>query len=135
MYQKDLPPKELGARLDAATEDAVATVGVEVNGASVALLQVPPLMPPRVPCTPTSPPHPRLHATPSCPLPPVAPQRLAGLTKRTATALRAHIDTHGELASRAALRDVPGIGPKTFANIAGFLRITQSRRATFLDLP
>ena len=28
MYQKDLPPKELGARLDAATEDAVATVGV-----------------------------------------------------------------------------------------------------------
>ena len=39
MYQKDLPPKELAARLEAATEDAVAAVGVEVNGASVPLLQ------------------------------------------------------------------------------------------------
>jgi len=57
-----LPAKELAARLSEATEDAVATVGVEVNGASVALLQ-----------------------------------RLAGLNKRSAAALRAHIDEHGEL--------------------------------------
>jgi len=34
---------------------------------------------------------------------------LAGLTKRSAAALRAHIDAHGELPSRAALQDVPGI--------------------------
>ena len=60
-----LPAKELAARLSEATEDAVATVGVEVNGASVALLQ-----------------------------------RLAGLNKRSAAALRAHIDEHGELPSR-----------------------------------
>ena len=38
MYQRDLPAKELGARLDAAVEDAVAAVGVDVNGASVSLL-------------------------------------------------------------------------------------------------
>jgi len=38
MYQRDLPAKELGARLDAAVEDAVAAVGIDVNGASVSLL-------------------------------------------------------------------------------------------------
>ena len=60
---------------------------------------------------------------------------VAGLSASVARALRARVLADGPLASRAALRDVPGIGPKTFANIAGFLRITQSRRATFLDLP
>ena len=30
IYQKDLPAKELAARLSEATEDAVATVGVEL---------------------------------------------------------------------------------------------------------
>ena len=40
MYQKDLPPKELTARLDAAVEDAVATVGVDANRASAPLGRV-----------------------------------------------------------------------------------------------
>ena len=88
MYQKDLPPKELTARLDAAVEDAVATVGVDVNRASAPLLG-----------------------------------RVAGLNKKTAAALRAHVEASGELRSRDALRGVAGIGPKTYANVAGFLRI------------
>ena len=88
MYQKDLPPKELTARLDAAVEDAVATVGVDVNRASAPLLG-----------------------------------RVAGLNKKTAAALRAHVEASGELRSRDALRGVAGIGPKTYANVAGFLRV------------
>ena len=98
MYQRDLPAKELGARLDAAVEDAVAAVGVEVNGASPSLLQ-----------------------------------RVAGLNRKTASALRAHIDTAGELSSRESLRQVPGIGPKTYVNIAGFLRITASDGAPLAE--
>jgi len=115
-------------------------------------------------------------------------QRLAGLNRKTAAALRAHIDATGELRSREALRavpaawskwpsslghswpprarqtaydglgllsslrrsgpspqirsisprltiQVPGIGPKTYANVAGFLRITRADGAPLVKLP
>jgi uncharacterized protein len=49
--------------------------------------------------------------------------RVSGLSARLAEALVAHRQAHGAFASRAALREVPGLGPKTFEQAAGFLRI------------
>jgi uncharacterized protein len=49
--------------------------------------------------------------------------RVSGLSARLAEAVVAHRQTHGAFASRASLREVPGFGPKTFEQAAGFLRI------------
>jgi len=49
--------------------------------------------------------------------------RIAGLTQRLAEAVVAHREAKGAFRSRAQLRDVPGLGPKTFEQCAGFLRV------------
>ena len=49
--------------------------------------------------------------------------RVAGLTPTIARNLVAHRDHHGLFRSRAALREVERLGPKTFEQAAGFLRV------------
>ncbi len=48
---------------------------------------------------------------------------VAGVNERTAKKIVEYRDTHGRFASRAQLQKVPGFGPKTFEQAAGFLRI------------
>ncbi len=48
---------------------------------------------------------------------------VAGISERIALNLVNFRDTNGRFRSRAQLREVPGIGPKTFEQAAGFLRI------------
>jgi uncharacterized protein len=48
---------------------------------------------------------------------------VAGVTERTAMNIVSFRDEHGRFRSRAQLKEVPGIGPKTFEQAAGFLRI------------
>ena len=48
---------------------------------------------------------------------------VAGIGPRLAQRIVAHRDTNGPFRNRAALMDVPGLGPKTFEQAAGFLRI------------
>jgi uncharacterized protein len=48
---------------------------------------------------------------------------VAGISERIALNLVSFRDTNGRFRSRAQLREVPGIGPKTFEQAAGFLRI------------
>ena len=47
----------------------------------------------------------------------------AGVGPKLAEAIVAHRAEHGAFATRAALQDVPGLGPKTYEQAAGFLRI------------
>lgn len=56
-----------------------------------------------------------------------SPQLLAqvpGLNARTASAIRARIESEGPFRSRADLLGVKGLGSRAFQNCAGFLRIT-----------
>ena len=48
---------------------------------------------------------------------------VAGLTERTALNVVSYRDQHGRFRSREQLLDVAGVGPKTFEQAAGFLRI------------
>ena len=48
---------------------------------------------------------------------------VAGMTERTAQRIVEFRNEHGRFRSRAQLTAVPGIGPKTFEQAAGFLRI------------
>jgi uncharacterized protein len=48
---------------------------------------------------------------------------VAGVTERTALSIVNFRNENGSFRSRAQLRKVPGIGPKTFEQAAGFLRI------------
>lgn len=48
---------------------------------------------------------------------------VAGVTERTAINIVSHRNQRGRFRSRAELLDVSGIGPKTFEQAAGFLRI------------
>ncbi|MBW4027351.1 Tex family protein [Acidipila rosea] len=48
---------------------------------------------------------------------------IAGITERTALNLVAYRDQHGRFRSRTQVLEVSGIGPKTFEQAAGFLRI------------
>ena len=48
---------------------------------------------------------------------------VAGVTERTALNIVKFRNENGSFRSRAQLRKVPGIGPKTFEQAAGFLRI------------
>jgi protein Tex len=50
--------------------------------------------------------------------------RVAGVGPALAKRIVQHRDQRGSFESRAALREVPGLGPKTFEQAAGFLRIT-----------
>ncbi len=49
--------------------------------------------------------------------------RVSGLSAHVAGAIVNWRDTHGAFARRAQLLNVPGLGPKTFEQAAGFLRI------------
>jgi uncharacterized protein len=48
---------------------------------------------------------------------------VAGMTERTAVNIVKYRDENGRFRSRAQLMKVPGVGPKTFEQAAGFLRI------------
>ncbi|MCS6982673.1 MAG: RNA-binding transcriptional accessory protein [Candidatus Absconditabacterales bacterium] len=48
---------------------------------------------------------------------------IAGLNKKTAQAIVDYRTAHGPFVSRDQFKQVPGIGPKTFEQCAGFLRI------------
>jgi protein Tex len=48
---------------------------------------------------------------------------VAGITERIALSIVGFRDANGRFGSRAQLHKVPGIGPKTFEQAAGFLRI------------
>ena len=50
--------------------------------------------------------------------------RISGLNPTLAANIVAHRDANGPFPSRAALLEVPRLGPKTFEQAAGFLRIT-----------
>ena len=49
--------------------------------------------------------------------------RISGLTGSLAENIVMHRDSHGPFRRRAQLKDVPRLGPKTFEQAAGFLRI------------
>jgi uncharacterized protein len=49
--------------------------------------------------------------------------RVSGLNASLAAGIVAHRDAHGPFPSREALKQVPRLGPKTFEQAAGFLRI------------
>lgn len=49
--------------------------------------------------------------------------RVSGIGPAQAERIVAFREEHGPFGSRRALRDVPGIGPKTFEQAAGFLRV------------
>lgn len=49
--------------------------------------------------------------------------RVSGIGTGLAENIVAHRDSHGPFRSRAALKDVPRLGPKAFEQCAGFLRI------------
>jgi uncharacterized protein len=49
--------------------------------------------------------------------------RVAGIGLTLAKKIVAHRDTHGPFQSRKALLDVSGLGPRTFEQAAGFLRL------------
>jgi len=51
---------------------------------------------------------------------------VAGIGPSLAAKLVVHRDAHGAFASRAQLTEVAGLGPKTFEQCAGFLRIASS---------
>ena len=48
---------------------------------------------------------------------------VAGITERTAVNIVKYRDENGRFRARTQLMDVPGVGPKTFEQAAGFLRI------------
>jgi len=50
---------------------------------------------------------------------------VAGVTERTAVNIVKYRDANGRFHSRAQLMKVPGVGPKTFEQAAGFLRIRE----------
>jgi protein Tex len=50
-------------------------------------------------------------------------RHVAGITERTALNIVTHRNQHGSFRSRMQVLEVPGIGPKTFEQAAGFLRI------------
>jgi uncharacterized protein len=49
--------------------------------------------------------------------------RVSGLNSTLANQIVAHRDAHGPFANRAALKQVPRLGPKTYELAAGFLRV------------
>ena len=52
--------------------------------------------------------------------------RVSGLSSTVAQSIVSHRDSRGAFASRAALREVPRLGEKTFEQAAGFLRVMGS---------
>ena len=91
-YQHDVDQTGLARSLDAAVEDCVNSVGVDVNTASAPLLS-----------------------------------RVAGLNATLGANIVAHRDENGPFKTRAAIKKVARMGPKTFEQAAGFLRIMNGK--------
>lgn len=87
-YQHDVDQKKLGAALDGVVEDCVNHVGVDLNTASIELLQ-----------------------------------HVAGVSKTVAKHIVDWRNENGIFPNRKTLLKVPKMGPKTFEQCAGFLRI------------
>jgi uncharacterized protein len=49
--------------------------------------------------------------------------RVAGLNRKVASAVVRYRETHGKFKSKADLSKVPGVGPRTFEQAAGFLQV------------
>lgn len=56
-------------------------------------------------------------------------KRVSGLSERLARSIVAHRDSHGPFSSRQQLLAVSGLGPKTFEQAAGFLRLRDAAQA------
>jgi len=91
-YQHDVDQSGLARSLDAAVEDCVNSVGVDVNMASVPLLA-----------------------------------RVSGLNQTLAANIVGYRDANGAFKTRTGLKKVPRLGPKTFEQAAGFLRIMNGK--------
>ncbi|MGM8212443.1 Tex family protein [Virgibacillus sp. W0430] len=87
-YQHDVSQKQLNESLDFVVETAVNQVGVNVNTASVSLLQ-----------------------------------HVSGLSKAIATNIVAARNEQGKFTNRKQLKKIPRLGPKTYEQGIGFLRI------------
>lgn len=87
-YQHDVSQKDLSAQLDIVVENVVNNVGVNLNTASVDLLQ-----------------------------------HISGLSATISANIVAYRNEHGQFASRHDLQKVPRLGPKTYQQAVGFLRI------------
>src|SRR5699024_5119167 len=87
-YQHDVSQKELTESLDFVVETAVNQVGVNVNTASVSLLE-----------------------------------HVAGLSKTVATNIVTKRNEEGKFTNRKQLKKIPRLGPKTYEQGIGFLRI------------
>lgn len=87
-YQHDVSQKQLAERLDFTVETVVNRVGVDVNTASVPLLE-----------------------------------HVAGLTKTVAKNIVNFRNDKGQFTNRKQLQAVKQMGPKTFEQAAGFLRV------------
>ena len=88
MYQHDLNEATLRDRVSGVVEDAVSSVGADLNTASPELLSY-----------------------------------IAGLGPSLAARVVEHRDEHGAFLNRKALLKVRGLGPKTYEQCAGFLRV------------
>ncbi|MFW6135863.1 MAG: Tex family protein [Chloroflexota bacterium] len=88
MYQHDVNQTALKEALDEVVESVVNRVGVDLNGASPALLTY-----------------------------------VAGIGPALAERVVAYRDEHGPFPTREAIQEVDGVGPKTYEQAAGFLRI------------
>lgn len=91
-YQHDVDQKELELSLNNVVEDSVNNVGVNLNTASVSLLNY-----------------------------------VSGISNRVAKNILEYRTEHGKFNSREELKEVKGLGPKTFEQAAGFLRIPDSQ--------
>lgn len=87
-YQHDLNQKRLEEALKGVVEDCVNTVGVDLNTASISLLQY-----------------------------------VAGISHKVALNIVEYREKGGRFRNRDELLKVKGLGPKTFVQCAGFLRI------------
>ncbi len=87
-YQHDMNQKKLGEVLSGVVEDCVNKVGVDLNTASVSLLE-----------------------------------HVSGVSKVIAKNIVAYREANGRFRSRAELMKVGKLGPKTFEQCAGFMRI------------
>ncbi|MDD6213397.1 MAG: Tex family protein [Clostridiales bacterium] len=87
-YQHDMNQKQLEETLHGVVENCVNRVGVDLNTASVSLLEY-----------------------------------VAGVSKTVAGNIVAYREEHGSFRSRQELKKIPKLGPKTFEQCAGFLRV------------
>lgn len=91
-YQHDLNQKKLNETLTGVVESCVNKVGIDLNTASVSLLNY-----------------------------------VSGISKRVAKNIVEYREENGGFKSRRELLDIKGLGPKTYEQAAGFLRVPESK--------